>query len=39
MGVSVRCAEGRIKECGDEYSIKAGYVIRAEKAGTTEKGK
>ena len=39
MGVSVRCARDRIKECGNEYTIKGGYVVKAEKAGSTEIGK
>ena len=39
MGVSVRCARDRIKECGNEYTIKGGYVVKAEKAGATEIGK
>ena len=39
MGVSIRCARDRIKECGNEYTIKGGYVVKAEKAGSTEIGK
>lgn len=32
MGVTVRCARDRIKECKDKYIIKGGYVVKANKS-------
>ena len=36
MEVSPRCARDRIKECGDEYVIKGGFVAKVSKTENRE---